>query len=291
MRLRKLAVLFLLIISVSVVYSLEIEYEDYTAEINEAFYMKDYEAALYLTDSAMADFPDEFQLVKYKAEALFGLKRYLEAYTELEKVLIDEEMKEKQSKEIFYMAMYSLRELNKTETSGQKKAENTEKIYEYYERYHELDAYTDFKNIYELGNSYVKDGLYEKAYLIFSKDKSEYFKNLFGAALMARFMGEYKTSIKLYERLLKEYPQIEEAYFGLAVAYRLGGDFNNSIKYFRQHLEYQQLEQTYIAIAEMEMVMGKYGSAKTILEIGKDQFPKSRRMEELLIEIYSNSTN
>lgn len=287
MKFIKLTVIVLLLLSTVTSYSLEIEYDDYVAEINEAFDISDYEAALYLSKSALAEFPDEIELMEFKAEALFQLKNYTEAYAEWEKVIL----KKPESKDAYFKAMYSLREINKSEKSGSKKAENIEKIYEYYEKYHELDEYSDYKNIYDLGNMYVKDNLYEKAYTIFSKDKNEYFKNLFGAALTARFLGEYDTSINMYEKLIKEYPQIEEAYFGLAVSYRLAGDFTNSIKYFRKHLEYKQSEQTYIAIAEMEMVMGKYGSAKTILEIGKDEFPKSRRMEELLIEIYSNSKN
>lgn len=161
-----------------------------------------------------------------------------------------------------------------------------DKMYEYYELYLEKDEYKDSEFIFTLGERYFKENLYEKAMNIFKKDKNEDYRNIFGLALTARFLGSYKKSISYYKKLLDKKPGFAEAYLGIGICYRQNGDFRNAASYFEDYLEIKKDHEIYVALTELYLLMNRYEQVKTTAKKGLKEFSNSKELKEILLEIY-----
>ncbi len=189
---------------------------------------------------------------------------------------------------IVYERILTVDKLIENETKSQwRKGKYLEEYYEIYEGYLEMTGYSDSNKVFELGNRYFIDDLYEKARDVFLKDRNGDIRNLFGAATTTRFLGEYRKSAGLYTRVLNEDPDFYEAYLGRGSAYQLAGDLNNGIKDMERYLEYKKNVDVYVAIANMYMSLERYSSAKSVLERASSSYPGSQEVRDLLVEVYS----
>jgi len=189
---------------------------------------------------------------------------------------------------IVYERILTIDKLIANETKSQwRKGKYREEYYEVYEGYLEMTDYSDSSRVFELGNKYFIDDLYEKARNIFLKDRNGDIKNLFGAATTTRFLGEYRKSVGLYTKVLNADPEFYEAYLGRGSAYQLSGDLNRGIKDMEKYLEYKKDVDVYIAIANMYMSLERYSSAKSVLERASSNYPGSQEVRDLLVEVYS----
>ncbi len=189
---------------------------------------------------------------------------------------------------IVYERILTVDKLIENETKSQwRKGKYLEEYYEIYEGYLEMTDYSDSNKVFELGNRYFTDDLYEKARNVFLKDRNGDIRNLFGAATTTRFLGEYRKSAGLYTRVLNEDPDFYEAYLGRGSAYQLAGDLEKGIKDMERYLEYKKNVDVYIAIANMYMSLERYSSAKSVLERASGNYPGSQEVRNLLVEVYS----
>jgi len=189
---------------------------------------------------------------------------------------------------IVYERILTIDKLIENETKSQwRKGKYLEEYYEVYEGYLEMTDYSDSNRVFELGNRYFMDDLYEKARNVFLKDRNGDIRNLFGAATTSRFLGDYRKSAGLYTRVLNEDPDFYEAYLGRGSAYQLSEDLNKGIKDMERYLEYKKNVDVYIAIANMYMSLERYSSAKGVLERASSNYPGSQEVRDLLVEVYS----
>lgn len=144
----------------------------------------------------------------------------------------------------------------------------------------------DSESLFKTGDQYFKNGLYEAALSTFAKDNKDYYKNLFGAATCARFLGYYAKSIEYYKQLIDIKPDLAEAYLGIGISYQLSSNFDLAIANFKKYLEFEKKEEVYVAIANICIKTKKYDTAKAILEEGIASFGSSAELKSLLEEVY-----
>ena len=162
-----------------------------------------------------------------------------------------------------------------------------EEYFEEFEIYLEKINYINSEDIYTLGSIYMNDKSFERAYTVFKMDKGEDYRNYFGTAATARFLGKYDTAIKFYKKLLSKKPDFYRGYLGLGISYQMKGNYHKAIENMEKYLIYQEDENVYIAMANIYMAEDKYSGAKDILEKAQVKFPNSKKIRKNLGEIYS----
>ncbi len=162
-----------------------------------------------------------------------------------------------------------------------------EEYFEEFENYLKKTNYTNSQDIYTLGRIYMNDKSFERAYTIFKRDKGEDYRNYFGTAATARFLGRYDTAIIYYNKLLSAKPDFYSGYLGLGISYQMKGNYDKAIENMEKYLIYQEDENVYIAMANIYMAEDKYSSAKDILEKAQAKFPDSKKIRKNLGDIYS----
>jgi tetratricopeptide (TPR) repeat protein len=162
-----------------------------------------------------------------------------------------------------------------------------EEYFEEFENYLKKTNYTNSQDIYTLGRIYMNDKSFERAYTIFKRDKGEDYRNYFGTAATARFLGKYDTAIIYYNKLLSAKPDFYSGYLGLGISYQMKGNYDKAIENMEKYLIYQEDENVYIAMANIYMAEDKYSSAKDILEKAQAKFPDSKKIRKNLGDIYS----
>ena len=173
------------------------------------------------------------------------------------------------------------------EKTGWKKNKYKKEYYEIFEEYLTKIEYADSDKIFQLGSTYFRNNLYEKANAIFIKEKNHDERNIFGAATTYRFLGEYRKAALLYGKILQVNPEFYEAYLGRGISYQLLGDYGRAAKDFEICLEYKKNINLYIGLANMYINMERYNSAKETLEKAQKAYPGSQDIKRLLIEVYS----
>lgn len=148
------------------------------------------------------------------------------------------------------------------------------------------DGPQDSEALFATGDQYFKNGLYEAALNTFEKDNKDYYKNLFGAATCARFLGFHAKAIEYYKRLISVKPDLSEAYLGIGISYQLSSNFDSAIANFKKYLEFKKSEEVYSVIANICIKTKKYNEAKAILEEGIASFGSSAELKALLEEVY-----
>lgn len=220
----------------------------------------------------------------YMARAQKNLKDFTGAHTTIKKG----EKQYPESSELTYERVLILDALVENETASQwRKGRYREEYYQVYERYLQMTNYSESERVFDLGNKYFIDDLYEKSNKVFLMDRNGDIKNLFGAATTSRFLGDYRRSIGLYTRVLEADPNFYEAYLGRGNAYQLAGDLNKGIGDMEKYLQYKKDPDVYLAIANMYMSLERYSSAKSVLERASGEFPSSQEIRSMLVEVYS----
>lgn len=144
----------------------------------------------------------------------------------------------------------------------------------------------DSNVIFHLGDQYFRMNYYERARQIFSMDKND-IRNLFGAATTARFLGKNEEAISAYNEILSMNPNFYEAYLGRGMANRNLKNYDIALSDFGQYLTYNQDEYVYAGMGDIYMVQGRYQDARNILERGRNIYPNSKVIRELLIKVYA----
>jgi len=162
-----------------------------------------------------------------------------------------------------------------------------EEYFEEFENYLKKTNYINSEDIYTLGSIYMNDKSFERAYTIFKRDKGEDYRNYFGTATTARFLGKYDIAITFYNKLLSVKPDFYRGYLGLGSSYQMKGNYDKAIENMEKYLVYQEDENVYVAMANMYMAEDKYNSAKDVLEKAQVKFPNSKKIRKNLGYIYS----
>ena len=140
--------------------------------------------------------------------------------------------------------------------------------------------------IFQLANQYFRMNEYDRARKIFSMDKTD-IRNVFGAATTARFLGRNEEAISLYNDALNIDSSFYEAYLGRGIAYRNLQNYDSPLSDFKQYLNYRQDEYVYAGMGDIYMATERYTDARNILERGRNLYPGSKTIRELLVKVYA----
>ena len=203
----------------------------------EELAVQDFERALYYFQKADRLMPGDREVNLGLARCYRGIGEYQKSARMLES------MYEKYSDEgIYYEFLLSEEKICECEKIDWKREKLKEEFIEKFELYLDRINYENSKAVYHLGNIYVKEGEFERALNVFGKDKSENMKNLFGAATTSRVLGQYRTSIKYYNKLIEKRRGFYEAYLGRGMSYKMSGNFESAIEDFNFYLKYKKEE-------------------------------------------------
>ena len=140
--------------------------------------------------------------------------------------------------------------------------------------------------IFQLANQYFRMNEYDRARKIFSMDKTD-IRNVFGAATTARFLGRNEEAISLYNDALNIDSSFYEAYLGRGIANRNLQNYDSALSDFKQYLNYRQDEYVYAGMGDIYIVTERYTDARNILERGRNLYPGSKTIRELLVKVYA----
>lgn len=208
---------------------------------------------------------------------------FFDSSKEIESQRVEEQKKIEMEKKWEKIKIYE------KQISFEKDKEKLKKIHDEYEK--EFAEYLDYvkedtERLFSLGDYYFKDNRYEKAYEIFSQDKTN-IKNVFGAATTARFLNNLDISLTLYNQTIGMAPNFYEAYLGRGIVNRNLGRYNEAISDFNNYLKFKQDEQVYIGLGDTYMISENYEEARRILEVARNRYPNSKIIKDMLIRVYA----
>ncbi|MGL5050511.1 MAG: tetratricopeptide repeat protein [Fusobacteriaceae bacterium] len=148
-----------------------------------------------------------------------------------------------------------------------------------------VSAETSEGNFY-YGNDLMKKGQHEEANRVF-KGCQEDERCLLGAATTSRLVGKNSEAIKYYNQLLNVNSEIEEGYFGRALAHRGIEEYNMAINDFKSALSKKDNEYSYAGLGDLYILIGRKDMAKSILEEGLKKYPNSKLIRELIVKTYN----
>jgi len=253
-------------------------YEKYMEEGENSYLEGDYSDSLDFYLSA-------FKVEKDDIESLYGVALSYEGLNQTEKALgVYRKILKLNPKDMKALQKKLILDKGNVSKWGYDKKE---KYFEEFENYLKKTNYANSEDIYTLGSIYMNDKSFERAYTIFKRDKGGDYKNYFGAATTARFLGKYDTAISFYNKLLSEKPDFYRGYLGLGSSYQMKGNYDKAIENMEKYLVYQEDENVYVAMANIYMAEDKYSSAKDVLEKAQAKFPNSKKIRGNLGYIYS----
>lgn len=139
---------------------------------------------------------------------------------------------------------------------------------------------------FQYGNELMKKGEYEQANRVF-KGCQEDKRCLLGAATTYRLIGNNSDAIRYYNNLLSIDTEIEEGYFGRALAYRGIEEYNRAIEDFKIALSKKDSEYTYAGLGDLYILTGRKDMARSILEEGLVKYPNSKLIRGLIVRTYN----
>lgn len=154
--------------------------------------------------------------------------------------------------------------------------ENSCKEYEY-----SIKIEQDNEVIFEYGNLCFQNKKYNKAFEVFKKDKSENYKNEFGAAVAARLAGNFDEAEVYYKKVITKNPDLADAYFGLGVVYQKQKSYDAAIENFRKYLKRKKNEDVYSILSSLYMLKEDYIKAKETINKGLKEYPDSEKLKKL----------
>ena len=262
----------------SIVINSDASYENFMKKGDSAYSNKNYHNSLNF-------YMEAFKTKENDLQALFGIANSYEKIGQLDKSLgVYRKILKLSPNNLEAQGKYlKLNRINVPKLGFSQKEEYFKK----YENHLRKMNYSNSEDIYALGRIYMNNESFERAYNIFRKDKNGDYRNYFGAATTARFLGKYNTSITYYKKLLATKPDFFEGYLGLGNSYKLIGNYNEAIKNMQKYLTYKEDENVYVGIAHIYIAQEKFDEAKNILEEGQNKFPNSNTIRKSLVELYS----
>ncbi|MGB6127439.1 MAG: tetratricopeptide repeat protein [Psychrilyobacter sp.] len=253
-------------------------YQKYMEAGDNSYFERDYSESLNFYLSA-------FKVKKDNIESLYGVALSYEGLKEIEKALgVYRKILKLNPKDTKALQKkLTLNKINVHKWGYDKK----EEYFEEFENYLKKTNYVNREDIYILGSIYMNDKSFERAYIVFKKDRGGDYRNYFGAATTARFLGKYDTAILFYNKLLSIKPNFYRGYLGLGNSYQMKGNYEKAIENMEKYLVYQEDENIYVAMANIYMAEDKYSSAKDVLENAQAKFPNSKKVRKNLGYIYS----
>lgn len=143
----------------------------------------------------------------------------------------------------------------------------------------------DPKEIYLLGNQYFKNRQYEKARTVFSKN-TDTLENLFGAAVTNRFLGNYQDAINYYGEIIYRESDLAQPYLGRGISYRNLGQYREALSDFIQYKQMSDSEEAFLALGNIYILRKEFDKANKVLNQGRNLYPNSNLMKELLKKSY-----
>lgn len=272
---KSLKILLLLFISLNILAD-DITVNDYIELAEEYEKSEEYENAEFVYQEALKFDENNTDILFKIAEIDVKMGKDAEAQKRFEKII---EINKNFDKPFLELArIYDKKEDTK---------ENNEKAIEYYKIYLKKNKYQDADVIFNLGNRYFKSFEYESALNIFKKDTTNDYRNIYGTALMYRFLGYYPKSINYYKKLIELKPNFEEAFLGIAISYKLSYKLDSACINYEKYLKTKKDENVYNDLATLYMLQKKMTSAKNTVQKGLEFFPNSSQLRELLLEIYN----
>ncbi len=272
---KTLKILLLLFISLNILAD-DITVSDYIELAEEYVESEEYENATFVYQEALKFDENNIDILFKIAEIDVKLGKELEAESRFQRII---EINPNYDKAFLELAkIYDQKEDTK---------ENNEKTMEYYKMYLKKNNYQDADVTFNLGNRYVEKFEYESAVDVFKKDKTNDYRNVYGTALMYRFLGYYPKSISYYEKLIELKPDYEEAFLGIAISYKLSYKLDKACENYEKYLEIKKDENVYNDLATLYMLQEKMTSAKRTVQKGLEFFSNSSQLRELLLEIYN----
>lgn len=127
---------------------------------------------------------------------------------------------------------------------------NKFKEYEDYEK--KVLATNNSQIINDFSKFYIRMGLFESAMKLALKDPNREKENIYLAATVARMIGEYDKSIKLYEEVLAKDIDSYKSYLGLAINYKIKGDYYRAVRNLRKYANYDNSPEIQKEIKKLE---------------------------------------
>ena len=270
-------ILIILFIGISLISYADI-YEDYMQTGEAAYIEKNYTESLNFYLSAFKENTGDL-------EALLGVARSYEGLNQIDNALgVYRKVLKLDPKNIgAHRKKLNLDEKNVSKWGYDQK----EEYFEEFEKFLKKTNYSNSEDIYALGRIYMNDKSFERAYKVFKRDKNNDYRNYFGVATTARFLGKYDTSITYYKKLLSIKPNFYRGYLGLGSSYKMKGNYTAAIENMEKYLVYEEDENVYIAMADIYIAQDKYSSAKDVLEEAQSKFSDSKKIRKNLGDIYS----
>lgn len=166
------------------------------------------------------------------------------------------------------------------------KAGDVRSGYKEYEKAMSLGGTSNPDVVFEYGDFCFRDKMYEKAMHVFMRDKTGNYKNDFGAAVCARFLGNYERAETYYKRVIAKNSSVSEAYLGLAITYQLKQDYDSATLNFEKYLLRKRSEEVYVVLASIYINKKDYANAKRVIEKGAQDYPASDKIKKISQELY-----
>lgn len=232
--------------------------------------------------------PNDEELIKLYAKNLTALGRYKDSYLALEKIIVINNVYQKDDKEAYELQIANLESMikGKVVIEGVNLVDvldlHKENLADIIWQENPLDS----DELFAQGNDLFKQKKYAEALAVFEKDRSGNIKNLFSAATLSRFLKDYNKSIKYYNKVLLVNPDFYEAYLGLSETYLRLNNPEKRAENLRIYLSYKPDERVYYALANIyySAVYRDYKKVREILLDGLQYFPDSKALGDLLKE-------
>lgn len=250
---------------------------------------KKYKEADLVLKKAKDAYPEEKELIKLYAKNLSALGKFKESYKVLEKLIIVNNVYVKEDTELYELQIVNIENLikNKIVVEG---VELKEALIVH------MDTHADIvwnenpmspDEIFSKGNEFMKAKKYADALKVFELDRSEDKRNLLGAGVTARFIGDNDKAIKYFTKLIEVDPTLIRAYKELAMTYQDNKNYEKAVENFRIYLDSVPEERTYFVLANIyySSVYRDYGKAREILLEAQTNFPESKAIGDLLKDV------
>ena len=250
--------------------------------INELVGLKEFEEAKKLIDEALAETPDNIELLKLAGLTEVNLENWNDAKRYFETVV---KFENNDATSWFYLAncYEKLGDLITAKNSYIKVIDLRPEYMEAYQslcviliKINELQDAIDYSNkaaeidkenyLYNFiaGTAYMKNKDFDKAIAPLTKALEKSPRNLgtlnsLGTCYMAT--GERDLAIKTYKKALEINPQNPMAYFNIGSAYQIQQNHTEAIEYFKKAIELDEDENFLTALAMSEVKLNDYENA------------------------------
>lgn len=253
------------------------------------FEQKKYKEADLILKKSKDTYPEDKEITKLYGKNLNALGKYKDSYKTLEKLIIVSNVYVKEDKELFEIQINNIENLIKLKILVE--GVDLKELLIIHN-----DAYADIlwnenplssDEVFTQGNELIRAKKYADALKIFEMDRSGDKRNLLGAGVTARFVGDNEKAIKNFTKLIEVDPTIIRAYKELAMTYQDNKDYEKAVENFRIYLDSVPEERTYYVLANIyySSVYRDYTKAREVLLEAQNSFPDSKALGDLLKDV------